>query len=113
MKTLKLKSNLDLNQTEVSSVKKCTFFVFANHFRGATSHVYHHHHSPSRPWIQYCKEAKNVVQNLISKNDKTNFDENPQNALQNPKKPRNALEQLGLTDKRSPLSGICLESNEG
>ena len=60
------------------------------------------------------KEARNVVQNLIRKKKKAYFEEKLKENTKNPKKLwRKILKQLGLSDKRSPSTNICLEVKYG
>ena len=59
------------------------------------------------------KEAQNVVQNLIRKKKKAYFEEKLKENTKNPKKLWKTLKQLGLPDKRSPSTNICLEAKYG
>ena len=59
------------------------------------------------------KEARNVVQNLILKKKKAYSEENLKKIEKNPEKLWKTLKQLGLPDKRSPSTNICLEAKYG
>ena len=59
------------------------------------------------------KEARNVVQNLIRRKKKAYFENKLKENTKNPKKLWKTLKQLGLPDKRSPSTNICLETENG
>ena len=59
------------------------------------------------------KEAQNVVQSLIRKKKKAYFEEKLKENTKNPKKLWKTLKQLGLLDKRSPSTNVCLEAKYG
>ena len=59
------------------------------------------------------KEARNVVQNLIRKKKKAYFEEKLKENTKYPKKLWITLKQLGLPDKSSPSTNICLEAKNG
>ena len=59
------------------------------------------------------KEARNVVQNLIRRKKKAYFENKLKENTKNPKKLWKTLKQLGLPDKRSPSTNICLEAENG
>ena len=54
------------------------------------------------------KEAQKVVQNLIWKKKKAYFEEKLKENRKSPKKLWKTLKNLGLLDKRSPSTNICL-----
>ena len=54
------------------------------------------------------KEAQKVVQNLIWKKKKAYFEEKLKENRKSPKKLWKTLKNLGLSDKRSPSTNICL-----
>ena len=56
------------------------------------------------------REARNVVQNLIRKKKKAYFEEKLKENTRNPEKLWKTLKQLGMSDKRSPSTNICLEA---
>ena len=59
------------------------------------------------------KEAQNVVQNLIQKKKKAYSEEKLKENTKNLKKLRKTSKQLGLPDKRSPSTNICLDAKNG
>ena len=59
------------------------------------------------------REARNAVQNLIRKKKKAYFEEKLKANTENPKKPWETLKELGLKNKRSPSSDICVKKKEG
>ena len=59
------------------------------------------------------KEARNVVQNLIRRKKKAYFENKLKENIKKPKKLWKTLKQLGLPDKRSPSTNICLETENG
>ena len=54
------------------------------------------------------KEAQKVVQNLIWKKKKAYFEEKLKENRKSPKKLWKTLKNLGLSDKKSPSTNICL-----
>ena len=60
------------------------------------------------------KEARNTAQNLIRKMKKAAYlEEKLKETTKNPKKLWKTLQQLGLSDKRSPSNSICLGAIDG
>ena len=54
-----------------------------------------------------------TVQNLIRKKKKSYFEEKLKENTKNPKKLWKTLKQLGLPDKRSIFTNICIEAKNG
>ena len=62
---------------------------------------------------EICKEARNVVQNLIQKKKKHTLRKNYKENTKSPKKLWKTLKQLGLSDTRSPSTNTCLDAKNG